>query len=89
MKRIFTKKNLLIALAVVVVAGSAVLFLNKSSDSSAEIATEASGQIWTCSMHPQVRLPKPGKCPICSMPLIPAKPAAKPASTNEIGRAHV
>ena len=25
---------------------------------------------WTCSMHPQIKLPKPGKCPICFMPLI-------------------
>jgi RND family efflux transporter, MFP subunit len=27
--------------------------------------------IWTCSMHPQIRMPKPGKCPICGMDLIP------------------
>ncbi len=27
--------------------------------------------IWTCSMHPQVRSDKPGKCPICGMDLIP------------------
>jgi Cu(I)/Ag(I) efflux system membrane fusion protein len=27
--------------------------------------------IWTCSMHPQIKLPKPGKCPICFMDLIP------------------
>jgi len=26
---------------------------------------------WTCSMHPQVRLPEPGQCPICFMDLIP------------------
>lgn len=82
MKRIFTKRNLLIALAVVVVAGGAVWFLNSSSDGGADSTAEDAGQIWTCSMHPQVRLPKPGKCPICSMPLIPAKPAAKPAATN-------
>jgi membrane fusion protein, copper/silver efflux system len=31
----------------------------------------ATGEIWTCSMHPQVRLPKPGACPICGMKLIP------------------
>jgi membrane fusion protein, copper/silver efflux system len=42
----------------------------------------AGAQVWTCSMHPQVRLPKPGKCPICSMPLIPAKPGAKSTGTN-------
>lgn len=28
-------------------------------------------QVWTCSMHPQLRLLKPGKCPICHMDLIP------------------
>ena len=28
-------------------------------------------QWWTCSMHPQIRQPKPGKCPICFMDLIP------------------
>lgn len=27
---------------------------------------------WTCSMHPQIRQPEPGKCPICGMDLIPA-----------------
>ncbi len=26
---------------------------------------------WTCSMHPQIRLPNPGNCPICGMKLIP------------------
>ncbi len=29
------------------------------------------GTIWTCSMHPQIRMDHPGKCPICSMDLIP------------------
>jgi len=28
-------------------------------------------EVWTCSMHPQIRSDKPGKCPICSMDLIP------------------
>lgn len=27
--------------------------------------------VWTCSMHPQIRLPEPGLCPICSMELVP------------------
>lgn len=38
---------------------------------AAEAAT-----IWTCSMHPQIRLPEPGQCPICGMDLIPLKPDA-------------
>ena len=36
-------------------------------------------QVWTCSMHPQVRLDRPGKCPICEMPLIPAGTSQGPA----------
>jgi len=32
----------------------------------------AKAMIWTCSMHPQIRQPNPGKCPICAMDLIPA-----------------
>jgi Cu(I)/Ag(I) efflux system membrane fusion protein len=27
--------------------------------------------IWTCAMHPQIRMSAPGKCPICGMELIP------------------
>ena len=27
--------------------------------------------VWTCSMHPLIRRPKPGRCPICGMALIP------------------
>ena len=30
-------------------------------------------QWWTCAMHPQIKLPSPGKCPICFMDLIPLK----------------
>jgi Cu(I)/Ag(I) efflux system membrane fusion protein len=33
---------------------------------------EAKEQIWTCSMHPHIRLPDPGLCPLCNMELIPA-----------------
>lgn len=33
---------------------------------------------WTCSMHPQVNLPKPGLCPFCNMDLIPLEQREKP-----------
>ena len=36
-------------------------------------AEAGKSEIWTCSMHPQFRLPEPGKCPICAMDLIPLK----------------
>lgn len=32
---------------------------------------ESTNQVWTCSMHPQIKQDKPGKCPICAMDLIP------------------
>ena len=34
-------------------------------------AEEGKAEVWTCSMHPQIRMDKPGKCPICAMDLIP------------------
>jgi len=34
-------------------------------------AEETKSEIWTCSMHPQIRMDKEGKCPICAMDLIP------------------
>ncbi len=36
--------------------------------------------IWTCSMHPQIRLHKPGLCPICGMKLIPVQNNADSSS---------
>ncbi len=29
------------------------------------------GAIYTCAMHPQIRMDKPGSCPLCGMELIP------------------
>jgi Cu(I)/Ag(I) efflux system membrane fusion protein len=39
-------------------------------------ASEASNQMWTCSMHPQVMKSAAGDCPICGMDLIPAESSA-------------
>jgi Cu(I)/Ag(I) efflux system membrane fusion protein len=39
-------------------------------------AAPAEATTWYCSMHPQIRQPKPGKCPICAMDLIPLDPTA-------------
>lgn len=49
---------------------------------------DATGEIWTCSMHPQVRLPKPGPCPICGMKLIPVS-QLKTEQANTQQRANV
>jgi membrane fusion protein, copper/silver efflux system len=49
---------------------------SSSSDATHDHGTESASdtnktQVWTCSMHPQIKQPKPGKCPICGMDLIP------------------
>jgi Cu(I)/Ag(I) efflux system membrane fusion protein len=38
-----------------------------------EPASESTGGAadYTCSMHPQIRLPKGQKCPLCGMDLVP------------------
>ena len=73
------KRNIVyIVLAVIggLLAGY-LIFGNNSSNNLAEEHDHsqemASGQLWTCSMHPQIMQPEPGDCPICGMDLIPAE----------------
>lgn len=40
--------------------------------------------IWTCSMHPQIRMDEPGDCPICGMDLIPLTKADAEIDDNAI-----
>src|ERR1043165_4755619 len=60
-----------------------------------ESASE-NGIIYTCSMHPQVRAKKPGKCPFCGMELVPLGQVAKAPvengvmlSSNRVNAIHV
>ncbi|WKZ56865.1 MAG: efflux RND transporter periplasmic adaptor subunit [Bdellovibrionota bacterium] len=46
---------------------------------------QAADTVYTCSMHPQVRLPAPGSCPICSMPLVLAQ-SSPTRDNNSDGR---
>jgi len=47
--------------------------LNQQHDHSeiSEGTLDTSDEIWTCSMHPQIRQPEAGDCAICGMDLIP------------------
>ncbi len=48
-------------------------------------ATDASGAtVWTCPMHPDVRRPKPGPCPLCGMALEPESPLAEEGDSEEL-----
>ncbi len=65
-----------------------LIFGGNSMSTSAEIHTHDEGapssEIWTCSMHPQIRQPEPGKCPICGMDLIPAAAEGTETGMNEV-----
>lgn len=65
-------------IAIVILAFSFGIMMSSNGDVSTsasndkqEYASESEPTIWTCSMHPQIKLPKPGKCPLCFMDLIP------------------
>ncbi|MDU0339823.1 heavy metal translocating P-type ATPase [Bosea rubneri] len=42
------------------------------------------GTIYTCPMHPQIRQPAPGSCPICGMALEPEMPTADQGPSHEL-----
>ena len=42
------------------------------------------GTIYTCPMHPQIRQPGPGSCPICGMALEPEMPTAEAGPNPEL-----
>ena len=44
---------------------------HKQQHGEATATAEKAGVIYTCPMHPEVRQPKPGNCPICGMALEP------------------
>ncbi len=76
------KKTIAILIAILL-TGTLIGYLagNRQSNKSKHQQIEASAnqrisessnqQIWTCSMHPQIRQNEPGSCPICGMDLIP------------------
>src|SRR5512139_3168649 len=47
-------------------------------------ATTGAGQVWTCPMHPEIRRPGPGACPICGMALEPLAPSAEEGESAEL-----
>ncbi len=70
------RKTLIVWISLVVIAFLFGLVLSRdgSNNHQHEIQAQTKDReatIWTCSMHPNIRQPKPGKCPICGMDLIP------------------
>ena len=66
-------RSRLVILVAVVAAAFATGYLIRGGGerAPADDTVVAAAEVWTCSMHPQIRLSEPGKCPICFMDLIP------------------
>jgi len=47
-------------------------------------STPSEATIYTCPMHPQIRMPAPGHCPICGMALEPVMPTAEEGDSAEL-----
>lgn len=42
----------------------------QNSEKEGSVSAIKKNKVYTCSMHPQIRMGAPGDCPICSMPLV-------------------
>jgi len=89
-------KNYLIAVGILIL-GIIIGNIFSGDNNKSETATHAEGehdyvqdpitQLWTCSMHPQIKMEKPGNCPICGMELIPlegSEDTGENIASNEI-----
>jgi Cu(I)/Ag(I) efflux system membrane fusion protein len=45
----------------------------KTDTETTTVTDDTAETVWTCSMHPEVKLSKPGACPKCNMALIKAE----------------
>lgn len=68
-----TWKNILFLLGAGIIGMiiGALIWGNDAADTSTPKAT-SQPTAWTCSMHPQIKQPTEGLCPICGMDLVPA-----------------
>jgi Cu(I)/Ag(I) efflux system membrane fusion protein len=74
----------LLPVAALFVAGVALIFLVgvaqrvgwlRPPPPPASVTGASADTVYTCPMHPQIRQPGPGRCPICGMELVPAASA--------------
>ena len=74
MKNIISNKYVKYSLLIITGIMLGWIFFHKPHDKH-ELQTQVTGSdqasVWTCAMHPHIRMSKPGKCPICGMDLIP------------------
>jgi membrane fusion protein, copper/silver efflux system len=87
MKNIFENNNVrygLFAIAGILLGWLFFHSPHQKEGNHQETVQDSKLTIWTCAMHPQIRMSKPGKCPICGMDLIPLTQNASPVNPNAV-----
>ncbi len=89
MKKFFTHKYTIASLFAIggLLLGWLIFHSPKGEENAHDhTESEVAHEIWTCSMHPQIRMDAPGKCPICGMDLILVNQST---STMDSGAIHL
>lgn len=85
MNNIYKSKIFWIGLVIMLILG---ILIGKSGESNEVVDNHEHSQdetgLWTCSMHPQIKLDKPGQCPICFMDLISLVKSGNSENENQI-----
>lgn len=73
MKKLLNNKYLIYSLLILagLLLGRLIFHAPHAETEPTDETASVKEEIWTCAMHPQIRMDKPGKCPICAMDLIP------------------
>lgn len=87
MKKIFSNKYF--SFSFILIGGFFLGWLffhspGKTEDKHNQAVEATKGTIWTCAMHPQIRMHEPGKCPICGMDLIPLNQGGSDTTTDPL-----
>ena len=59
-------------------------YLKPAAKQPQPVPETAAGTIYTCPMHPEIRQPQPGNCPICGMTLEPLIPELEEEENPEL-----
>nr|WKN38606.1 efflux RND transporter periplasmic adaptor subunit [Tunicatimonas sp. TK19036] len=90
MNELFKNKKILLTMLITLVIGGLMGWFVKPSHQENEPSDlqradhqhESAEEVWTCSMHPQIRQSEPGQCPICGMDLILASSNSSSAAND-------